>query len=171
MLDMSWGWGLAPSGFFNPQSFNWPSPGLHRCLLEAAFAGCDQQVEEIWSLTPEFPKNEHMCGELFRQLLHNKFHVLYQLFPRRKRRLMRYAQVPTTESSPGLTINFAAILLFACLQTLLFSLLPLSSLILHNSCMPFCSYLFVSWTVYYYFFMLFVCGCQPSNKEFTYLLT
>ena len=37
---------------------------------------------------PEFPTHEelyeHMCVELFRQVLHNKFHVLYQLLPPEK---------------------------------------------------------------------------------------
>ena len=34
-------------------------------------------------LPPEFPTHEelceHLCGELFRQVLHNRFHVLHQL--------------------------------------------------------------------------------------------
>ena len=80
-------------------------------------------------------------------------------FPRRKRRLMRYARVPTTESSPSQTLIF-------------FPLLPLSSLILHNSCMPLL-WLFIC--ILNYLFLCFLCYllciCQTFNKEFTYLLT
>ena len=39
-------------------------------------------------LPPEFPTHEelceHMCGELFRQVLNNKYHVLHQLLPPEK---------------------------------------------------------------------------------------
>ena len=58
--------------------------GLHRCLLEAALAGCAPQVEEIWY--PTLPPTihmctleehcEHMCWENYsEQVLHSMFHV------------------------------------------------------------------------------------------------
>ena len=66
-------------------------------------------------LPPEFPTHEelceHLCGELFVQVLHNRMHVLYQLLPLWKRLLMGYDLVPVTGSSLGLTIDS---LLFAC---------------------------------------------------------
>ena len=106
--------------------------GLHRCLLETAFAGCDRGcVCRLWSIgwgdLVSYPLNSlHMrnsvntCVELFRQVLHNKFHVLYQLLPPEKLHHMRYAQVPVNESSLGQTKNFASILLFACFTNLNF---------------------------------------------------
>ena len=57
-----------------------------------------KRLRRFGLLPREFPTHEelceHMCGELFMQMLHNKFHVLHQLLPRRKRHHMRYVQVP-----------------------------------------------------------------------------
>ena len=93
-------------------------------------------------------------------------------FPRRKRRLMRYARVPTTESSSGLTINFAAISLFACFTNpnFFFHLLPLSSLILRNSCMPFYGFFFIFNCLFLCFLCYLFAYVKLSDKEFTYLL-
>ena len=61
-------------------------------------------------------------------------------FPQRKRHHMRYALVPIAGSSPGLTINFAAISLFACFIDRKFSF-SLTSMIVSHLCQPYYCYL------------------------------
>ena len=135
-------------------------------------------------LPPEFPTHEeiceHMCGELFRQVLCNKFHVLHQLLPRRKWHLMRYALVLVliTGSSPGQTINSAEIVLFAC-STNLQTYKPLQTFLcffrLHHWC---CKSVHTLTTVIFCILnCLFLClfcysfaSVKGFNKEFTYLL-
>ena len=92
-------------------------------------------------------------------------------FPRRKRHHMRYALVPIAGSSPGLTINFAAISLFACFTNLKFSVFLLTSMILSHLCQTYYCYLICIWTVYFYVFLCYsFASVKRFNKEFTYLI-
>ena len=67
------------------------------------------RLRRLGLLPSEFPTHEelceHLCGKLFRQVLHNWFHILHQLLPLWKRLLMGYNLVPITGSSQGLTIE------------------------------------------------------------------
>ena len=85
----------------------------------SSFESVFYRLRRFGLLPPEFPTHEELfellCGELFRKVRHDKFHVLHQLLPTVKETpYMGYDLVPITGSSLGLTMDSGATLLFAC---------------------------------------------------------